>query len=297
MTSIWLATLWLACIETSVSVRPIEAVAVVTGDFDNVAESLDRQLIAYQSYEGFICCASYDPELDPSLVALKSETLFTGVSETGSREIFGYDAVLLNSGARGFGAWEYNGVEPDDHLVTDEEVVSDVAEWVGRRGLLWASDWSYDLVEAAWPEKIDFYGDDLVLDEAQAGTIGQVLATVTDSTLAETLGADQISLEFNYSDWMVMEDVAQDESVDVLLRGDAEVKLSASEGFGTVQNVPLLVTFDHGQGQVILSSFHWNVQNPDLADALLLAIARGLDPGAGSDDGTDTSTGGSEETQ
>ncbi len=293
MTSIWLATLGAACIETGVNVRPIENVAVVAGDFDNVGESLGRQLIAYQEYEGFICCASYDPDLDPALIALKSETLFTGVSDAGGREIFEYDAVLVNSGARGFGEWQYNGVEADDHLVTDPDAVANTVEWVDRTGLLWASDWSYDLVEAAWPDKIDFFGDDLLLDDAQVGTIGRIEARVTDTALQEALGTDTLSLEFNYSDWMVMESVANDDSVDVLLRGDAEVRLSASEGFGAVQDVPLLVSFDHGAGQVILSSFHWNAQNADLVDTILLAIARGLDPGAGG--GADTSTGGTSE--
>ncbi len=292
MTSIWLATLGVACIETGVNVRPIEAVAVVAGDFDNIGESLGRQLIAHQTYEGFICCASYDPDLDPELIALKSETLFTGQSEAGGREIFEYDAVMLNSGARGFGEWQYNGVEADDHLVSDPTVVANTVEWVERFGLLWVSDWSYDLVEAGWPELIDFYGDDLVLDEAQVGAIGRVEARVTDTALEEALGSSSLSLDFNYSDWMVMEAVAGDDSVDVLLRGDAEVKLSASEGYGVVQDVPLLVSFDHGSGQVILSSFHWNAQNADLVDTILLTIARGLNEGAGSDaGGTDTSTG------
>lgn len=301
MTSIWLATLGLACIETGVNVRPIEAVAVVAGDFDNVGESLGRQLIAYQTYDGFICCASYDADLDPALIALKVETLFTGESDAGGREIFEYDAVMLNSGARGLGEWEYNGVEADDHIVADPVAVANTVEWVERFGLLWVSDWSYDLVEAGWPDAIDFYGDDLLLDQAQVGAIGQVEARVTDTNLEEALGASTLSLDFNYSAWMVMESVANDDSVDVLLRGDAEVKLSASEGYGVVQDVPLLVTFDHGSGQVILSSFHWNAQNADLVDIILLHVARGLNEGAGSDaGGTDTSTGetgGTEATQ
>ncbi len=104
-----------------------------------------------------------------------------------------------------------------------------------------------------------------------------------DGDLEDALGTDTVSLDFNYSDWTVIDGVGTD--VEVLLRGDAEVKLSESEGFGVVQDVPLLVSFDHGQGQVILSSFHWNAQNADLADNLLLAIARGLRAGT---EGTDT---------
>jgi hypothetical protein len=302
MSSFWLVTLTVACIETGVNTQPIDAVAVVSGDFDNIGESLGRHEIAYQTYEGFICCASYDPDLDPALIALKSETLFTGVGESGAREIFEYDAVMVNSGTRGLGAWQYNGVETDDHIAADETAVLNIQEWVERSGLLWASDWAYDLVEKAWPEKIDFYGDDDLLDEAQVGTIGRIEARVTDSGLHDALGTDSISLAFNFSNWMVMESVANDDSVDVLLRGDAEVRLSSSEGFGTVQDIPLLVKFDHGEGQVILSSFHWNAQNADLVDTVLLAIAAGLRPGSGSQDSSDSgdsspSTGGTKEAQ
>ncbi len=170
MVSLWLAAFGLACIETGVNVRPIEAVAVVAGDFDDISESLGRQLIDYQTYEGYVCCASYDPDLDPDLIALESETLFSGTSEEGGRELFIYDAVMLNSGARGFGAWQYNGVEADDHLVADPTVVDNVKEFVDRAGLVWLSDWSYDLIEAAFPDEIDFYGDDDILDSAQVGT-------------------------------------------------------------------------------------------------------------------------------
>ena len=300
MTSLWLATLAVACIETGVNVRPIDAVAVVAGDFDHVGESLGRQLIGYQTYEGYICCASYDPDIDPAGIALKSETLFTGESESGGREIFEYDMVMVNSGARGFGEWEYNGVEPDDHLATDPVAIDNTVEWVERFGVLWVSDWAYDLVERGWTDHIDFYGDDELLDAAQVGTIGRIEARVTDTDLEEALDSAQVSLAFNYSDWMVMEAI-EGADVEVLLRGDAEVRLSASEGYGVVQDIPLLVTFPHGEGQVILSSFHWNAQNADLVDTILLTVAEGLNPGAGSDvEATDTSTGttgGTEATQ
>ncbi len=288
MLPIWLAATGLACIETTVNVRPIDTVAVVAGDFDDISESLGRQLIDHQTYEGFVCCAAYDPDLDPDLIALKAETLFSGTGEDGGRELFLYDAVMINSGTRGLGAWEYNGVERDDHLVADPTVVANVTEFAERAGLVWASDWTYDLVEAAFPDEIDFYGDDLVLDDAQVGTLGRVQARVTDAELEDALGTDQVSLEFNYSDWTVIESVG--EGVDVLLRGDAEVKLSQSEGFGVVQDVPLLVSFDKGQGQVIFSSFHWNAQNADLADTVLLSIARGLRAGTEDDTTSPTTT-------
>ena len=53
------------CTENEIRATPIREIALVAGDFDNMAENLDRLLVTYQVYEGFICCASYDVEVDP----------------------------------------------------------------------------------------------------------------------------------------------------------------------------------------------------------------------------------------
>ncbi len=262
------------CTENEIHAQPIRDIALVAGNFDNMAENLDRLLVAYQVYEGFICCASYDSDVDPETNVLKEETLFVGTDDS-VEDIFQYDAVFLNSGARGWGEYEYNGVNEDNALVSDPLALENIERFVDRGGLLFISDWTYDLVEAIWPDKVHFFGqDEGTHDAAQSGRIGKVQARVVDEAVAQTLGVDEVTLDYNYSNWTVIEEVG--EGVDVILSGDVEYRLSASDGYGTAQNVPLLLSMDIGAGQLVYSNFHWNAQTPNLADRLMVAVAPGL---------------------
>ena len=254
--------------------RPLEAIAVATGDFDSVEFSLDRLLISYQTYEGYISEPTYDLDSDPDSMLLKVETLFGGTTDDGGLELDEYDAVFVNSGMRGVGEFVYNGVEPDSDLVSDETVVENLKAWVDAGGILYASDWAYDLVEAAFPDAIEFYGDDTVLDAAQAGSAGSVDAVVIDTGLRELLGNDTVSLAYNYSYWAVIESVGSDTTT--WMSGDVEYRISASEGYAELSGAPLLVSFEHGGGQVVYSTFHANAQTARMVDSTIDAMIPGL---------------------
>jgi len=270
------------CTENNINKQPIREIAVVTGDFDNMAENLDRMLLSYQVYEGFICCASYDFEVDPESNVLDEESLF-GLGDGSGEDLFLYDAVFLNSGARGWGQYQYNGIEEDSSLLTNEDTLGNIYSFVEGGGLLILSDWTYDVIEALWPEMVQFYDEaDGVPDSAQVGLLGEVQAKVVDALVAERLDEDEVTLSYNYSNWTVIEDV--DDRVDVILQGDIEYRVSASEGTGVAQDVPLLFAMDVGAGQVIFSSFHWNAQTPDLADRLMMAVAPGLRTATGGEE-------------
>ena len=103
-----------------------------------------------------------------------------------------------------------------------------------------------------------------------------MVARVTDDLLQQQLGTDSVTLDFDFTYWTVMASVADD--VDVYLRGDVQYRVSDSQGFETLTDVPLLVGFNVGGGRVIFSSFHWHSQNADLADTILLRVAEGLTP-------------------
>jgi hypothetical protein len=264
--------------ENNINSRPIHEIALVAGDFDHMGQTLDRLLLGYATYEGYICCAAYDPDINPDSNGLKQETLFTGTINDGAgQELFLYDAVFLNSGARGWGEWEYNGLEPDDGLLTDPVAMENIREFVDRGGRMVLSDWTYDLIVALWPDKIDFFGDEAALDTAQVGILSQINASVPDAGLAEALGDDAISLAYNYSNWAVIESVSDD--VVVHVSGDVTYRISASDGYGELTDVPLLVSFTQGGGQVVFSTFHWMAQNPDLGERIMLEVVDGLGRG------------------
>jgi len=145
---------------------------------------------------------------------------------------------------------------------------------VSRRRTLVASDWSYDLVEAVWPGKVTFLGEAEGLDSAQRGTSRSVVARVTDPDLADALGNDQLEVFFDFSYWTVMESVGN--GVTVHMRGDVDYRADDGSGEQRLEDVPLLVSFEQGNGRVILSSFAWRSQRQQVADTLLLTMVEGL---------------------
>ncbi len=256
-----------------------EAIAAVTGDFDQVESSLTNLDIAHTPYEGYIDRAVYDPEVQPDAISLKAEQLFQSEDSAGVSEISRYDAVFVNSGVRGLGAYVYNGTETDDSLVTDPTTLEHVRAYVENGGTLVVSDWAYDLVEAIWPDAIEFAGDDAVLDDAQRGTSDSVVATVDTKAIQEQIsGNEAVELGFDYTYWTVMESAGPE--VTVHMRGDVIYRASASAGDQTLTDVPLLVSFESEGGQVVYSSFHWRAQVGEVAEGTLLGLLEGLNPGS-----------------
>ncbi len=47
--------------------------------------------------------------------------------------------------------WSY-----DDALLIDEQVELNISDYLNRGRVLFLSDWSGDLIEAYWPEQIEF---------------------------------------------------------------------------------------------------------------------------------------------
>lgn len=256
----------------------LDRVAAVAGDFDQVEEALNRLLVYHAVYEGYIAGPVYDSELSPGDNALAVETLLTGTDTEGTVELYRHDAVFVNSGVRGLGDERYNGQEADDSLLQDPTAVANLVGYVEAGHVLVVSDWAYDLVEAGWPEAVAFWGEEDQPDAAQVGTSEVVLASVEDAALAESLGGATLQLSFDYSHWVVMVDTAADTRV--YLRGDVELRPYDDAGVVSLPDVPLLVGFDAGQGQVLLSAFHWRAQRGAVADALLQALLPGLAVGS-----------------
>jgi hypothetical protein len=258
-----------------------DQLALVSGDFDNMADPLNRLGVGYTEFEGYISQPVYNPEIDPDNFALKVEGLLLGVNDSGVPVMNDYDALFISSGTRGLGQYQYNGVEEDNFLVNDPQVIENLLSFGSRGKSLVVSDWAGDLVEATWPDKIQFVNEDKCEEETcwdvgQMGTSEKVIARVVDSELQDKLGSDSVSLTFDFSYWSVMESVSDD--VKVHLRGDVEYRISNSEGYGTLEDIPLLVSFPIGGGILVFSSFHWSSQNSAVSDVIMLHVAEGLTP-------------------
>lgn len=257
-------------------------VALVSGDFDHMGASLVRMGIDYTEFEGFISQAVYNPEIDGDSFQLTVEYLLEGETESGGLVMNEYDVLFINSGTRGLGDLEYNSMDEDSAFVSNPQIAENLYSFTSKGHSLVLSDWAGDLIESAWPDAIQFAResncdvDESCWDIGQSGVSTSVVARITDDLLQQQLGTDAVTLQFDFTYWTVMETVAED--VDVYLRGDVEYRLSDSEGFATLEDVPLLVGFNAGGGRVIFSSFHWHSQNADVADKIMLRVAEGLTP-------------------
>ena len=255
-----------ACSEQELKAFSFDDIAVVQGDFDSMNDVLLRLDISSTLYEGFIAGPVYDEEIDPDINALKIEALLRDRNDSGRSAMFAYDAVFLNSGVRGLGEYKYNSVDPDNALVSDEIVLENVQDFVDGGNTLVLSDWAGDLVEAIWPTTKFSLSTRAFVETiyawipSQVGTSESLLVDVMNEDAKLDLGTDNISLSFDFSYWTAMESVADD--VDIYLRGDIEYRISDGEGYGTLEDVPLLVGFNVGRGRVVFSSFPLEESNP-----------------------------------
>lgn len=278
--------------DNTLTAIPLDAIAVVNGDFDDIGSTLIRNEIGSVAFNGYVEQSTTfvgDPDDvpphrdDPGHTVEELFTAPAGDQQKWTIEL--YNAVFINSGTRGLNAFEYNhSLEPDDQLLKDPLAMDNVCSFP-KKGSLFVTDWAYNLVEACWPDAIEFANDDATIDDAQVGVIGEVLADVSDEELATALDSSVANVQFNYSAFAVMEDVGAD--VEVLLRGDVTVQPKDGGDVVVQKNVPLIVrippsTYGLGaNGQVVFSSFHLYPQTPVLSDALLFRGIDGLEVGAG----------------
>jgi hypothetical protein len=264
--------------ERGFSFRDVDSVAVTIGDFDNVQEPFNRMVVDTTRYDGIISTATWvEDEEDFQAPTLDVETLF--LSER-NQELRSHGVVFVASGTRGFGEREYNSLQPDDGIVSSEIAQENAEGFVRQGGVLWLTDWSYDLIPRTFPDQIDFLGDESQLDAAQRGDIGRITARVVDEDLAAALETDQLSLEYNFSNWAVIESVADDSDVRVWLRGDVTYRDGSGEGTRNLTDVPLLVsvrTGGEGRGELVYSTFHLDAQNGAVIDTMLQTIVGDFD--------------------
>jgi hypothetical protein len=274
----------LACNDQGFAEVKFDAIAVVLGDFDHIRQPLDALDIATTPYDGFIVQAVYEPENDRTErgdLPLSVEGLLTDTDDRGRLVLNQYGAVFVASGTRGFGAGQYNNaLLPDDTLLADPELLDRMCAYAEGGGSLVVSDWAYEVVEFCWPDAITFFGEDTgAADAAQTGRADvDVAATVRRDTLKESLG-EVLSISYDFSAFSVMSGVGPD--TEVLLDGTIEHQPAADVGYETLADVPLLVHFAAGGGEVVFANFHWGSQTSYVAQSLLLDAVPGLRIGGG----------------
>jgi hypothetical protein len=206
-------------------------VAIVSGDYDN----LDEVLPAFGVTDAYLVNGQTGDDIVQFLQSADNLAQYEAIFFAGGHieeDVF-YDT---------------DGTDVDGNVT---RVLTAVKDYVDAGGTLVATDWSYDIIEQAWPNKLDFLGDDTVPNAAQLGTPDTVDAQVLDTDLAAAVGGSTVPVHFDLDTWPVV--VGSDESVTVYEMADAPYRVGMDTF--TQGNSPLLVSFPVGDGKVIVSSW------------------------------------------
>ncbi|GDX83323.1 hypothetical protein LBMAG42_51340 [Deltaproteobacteria bacterium] len=204
-------------------------VAVVTGDFDDFDEVLKEAGIGGAH------------EVDGQTGAELLQFLLN------PDEMSGYDAIFFAGGHLEDGIfYSIDGSDAADV----ELVIANLKEYVTKGGVLFASDWSYDVIEETWPSQIDFLGDGSP-DSAQVGEPGLYECDIKNNGLADELGNEQVKMDLDLDAWPVVDSVADE--VKVILASDVTWR----QGMDTdvEKSSPILVEFESGKGKVVFTPF------------------------------------------
>lgn len=200
-------------------------VAVVTGDYDDFNEILNQMGFAnYVLVDG----------LDPTVI---------GDFLASPEELQKYDIIFFNGGFVEEGVI-YNGENSSTYL-------DNLRNYVTGGGTLYASDWAYDVVEIGWPDAADFVGADEVPDDAQKGDYASVTAAVSDQSLSDFLGTQYVPILYDLPVWPPVQAVTTGVSVHLT----ASVPYSEGMSEYALAQVPILFSFNSGEGKVVFSTF------------------------------------------
>lgn len=171
-----------------------------------------------------------------------------------------YDAVYLNCGS----------------MYVSPEITAALKKYVQDGGVVYASDFSGELIEAAFPDKINFYGEDKTKKiqesfKAKVGNSGEVQANIVDQGLASIVGKSKVLINFDLGSWVVIDSV--NSGVRVHVTGDVKTSGYNSTGAKVLKDKPFVVSFQEGKGEVLFTSFHNEAQTSEDLDKILVWFA------------------------
>ncbi|MBI2803950.1 MAG: hypothetical protein HYX68_03095 [Planctomycetes bacterium] len=136
-----------------------------------------------------------------------------------------------------------------------EDLKDFLRQFVAEGGTLYASDWRYDAVAAAFPEM----ASEKLKNE---GDRQELAAQIVDPALSDALSATTVHLKFDLPEWKTA--AFEGPRVKVLMRGKYRINKSTQE-----TTAPLMVKMSFGKGTVIFTSFHNEKQNSRTESELL----------------------------
>jgi hypothetical protein len=141
----------------------------------------------------------------------------------------------------------------NDWFLMEEVNVTNLQDFVVQGGSIYTSDWASCVIDAMYPDKIEFAG--------KSGIEQTITATITNTEIQSLLGKSTASICFDLGSWEVIDSVATGVTVD--LRGTVQTD------YGEKTNIPLMVHFSQGKGNVVYTSFHNEAQVTEDVEKIL----------------------------
>lgn len=215
-------------------------VAVVTGDFDDFDAVLEAV--------GIGGAHDVDGQTGAELLQFLENP----------DEMAKYDAIFFAGGHLEEGIFYSTDGSAAETVAT---VKDNLKTYVTDGGKVFASDWSYDVIEETWPGQITFLGSGDP-DSAQIGEPELLVSDVNSNDLEDTLGSETVKMDHDLDAWPVADAVGDDAKV--FLSADATWR----KGMDTAveKNSPLIVEFEAGKGAAVFTSFRMsaNLEGPRL---------------------------------
>ena len=195
------------------------------------------------------------------------------VPDTGAYVLFNNISEFLNSSYLN----EFNiafincGALDEDYFYTDSLMREQMKSWVSNGHSLYCSDWAYGVVEACFPQYINFSGNDSIYGSAEVGKYMLTTSFINDEEIKNHLGKDKADINFNLSGWVVIDSLEQGSSAEIWITADSVRTFTEK-----LINVPIMVYFSYGQGKVLYTSFHNEAQVTDDMVKILIRIIYGL---------------------
>ena len=185
-------------------------------------------------------------------------------------DAFGHNDILfINCGPH---EWALERASDEELAVAFENL----RRFVVEGGSIYLSDWSYDLLEALYPDAVDWLGDDLVWNDAEHGLQQYFVGDVLDADIAGVLGLERAALRYEQS--RIAVPLSLGSGARPLITADIDVEDELGDPM-SLTDVPVLLEYrppslaDRADpGRIIYTTFHNGAANTPDMDEVLRAI-------------------------
>ena len=221
------------------------SIVVYWGQWDQMNEIVDRLGFDFTwfYYEDTLYADEPDWENDPGVQLLRD---LDG--------LMGYNIVILNCGSA-YKKW----------LKAFPEIVDNLQQWVLLGGSLYMSDLAWVVGEHAFPDAIDFWGDDDLADAQVIEPHSTFDAALVDANLAEYVG--EMNIQVTYDSGPLISVSAAGDGTTVHAIGHIEqcnggIFDSCLTDVFIDEDQPVLLSYEPGvgSGRVVYSGFHVDEQ-------------------------------------